>query len=216
MALKHISAFDLDHTLVSTNSSVLFYRYLISKGFFRSISLIQTLLYSLRHTFFNLGLKELHEKVFKRFLKGAPLGLVQEEVGQFLKKDFYRFLYPPAFARLRRAQHEGHHTVILSNAPGFIVGPIADYLEVNEWHSSHYRTDEEGMFESVESVLLGEGKALKIQELIDSLSTTIEKVIAYSDSDLDLPFLNAAGTPVAVNPNAKLLKVSKQKAWEIL
>jgi len=144
------------------------------------------------------------------------LGLIQEEVGQFLKKDFYRFLYPPSLARLRRAQHEGHHTVILSNAPGFIVGPIAEYLEVHEWHSSHYRTDQEGMFEAVEFVLLGEGKAKKIQELVQKLGTSAKKVIAYSDSDLDLPFLHAAGTPVAVNPTAKLLKVSKKRAWEII
>lgn len=214
--MKKISAFDLDHTLVSTNSSMLFYRYLISRGFFRPLSIIPTILYSLRHAFFNLGLKELHEKVFNKFLKGESLKLVQEEVAQFLKKDFYRFLYPPTFTRLRRAQHEGHHTVILSNGPAFIVGPIADYLGVNEWYSSNYGVNSEGIFEKVESVLLGDGKAKYISSLVKKLKTLPKKVTAYSDSDLDLPFLQAAGTPVAVNPNSKLLKISKTYSWEVL
>lgn len=214
--MKQISAFDLDHTLVSSNSSLLFYRYLISKGFYRQISLIRTALYSLRHQFMNLSLTALHEKVFERFLKGAPFGLVQEEVTQFLKKDFYRFLYYPTFERLRRAQHQGDHTVILSNAPSFIVGPIAEYLEVSEWRSSHYTVNEEGNFESVESVLLGEGKAECIDQMTKSLKIAREQVTAYSDSDLDLPFLHSAGTPVAANPNSKLLKVSKKNSWEII
>lgn len=158
----------------------------------------------------------LHEKVFERFLKGAPFSLVQEEVAQFLKKDFYRFLYFPTFERLRRAQHQGHHTVILSNAPSFIVGPIAEYLEVNEWYSSHYSLDDEGNFNTVDSILLGEGKAEYIANLAKTNQIASQEITAYSDSHLDLPFLEAAGNPVAVNPNPQLLKVSKQKSWEII
>lgn len=163
-----------------------------------------------------LSLTALHEKIFERFLKGAPFSLVQEEVKQFLKRDFYRFLYHPTFERLRRAQHQGNHTVILSNAPSFIVGPIADYLEVSEWYSSHYSVNEEGNFESIESILLGEGKAECIDQMAKSFKIAREQVTAYSDSDLDLPFLHSAGTPVAANPNPKLLKVSKKNFWEII
>ncbi len=214
--MKQISAFDLDHTLVSSNSSLLFYRYLITKGFYRPLSILRTLFYSIRHHYFNLSLTDLHILAFDEFLKGAPLKLVQEEVTQFLKKDFYRFLYYPTFSRLRRAQHAGHHTVILSNGPSFIVGPIAEYLEVNEWRSSHYGVDEEGNFDKVESILLGQDKANYIKKLIEKLKTKAQEVTAYSDSDLDLPFLEAAGTPVAVRPNSKLRKISEQNAWEIL
>ncbi|MCB1081763.1 MAG: HAD family phosphatase [Chlamydiia bacterium] len=214
--MKRIAAFDLDHTLVSSNSSALFYRYLISKGFFRSISLVRTALYSLRHHFFDLSLTKLHEKVFDRFLKGAPLSLVQEEVTQFLKKDFYRFLYFPTFERLRRAQHQGHHTVILSNGPSFIVGPIAEYLEVNEWHSSEYGVDEEGKFKAIDSILLGEEKAKRIHTLAEKHQVPADLITAYSDSHLDLPFLEAAGVPVAVNPNGKLRKISQEKKWEVI
>ena len=211
-----ISAFDLDHTLVRSNSGFLFYRYLISRGFYRPISLVGTIMYSVRHYFLNLSLTELHYKIFDKFLKGIPLKLVQEEVAAFLERDFYRFLYFPTFNRLRLAQHQGHYTVILSNGPSFIVGPIAEYLGVNEWYSSHYQVDREGKFSEIDSVLLGEGKATCMEELVGRLETSYSRVTAYSDSDLDLPFLQAAGNPVAVNPNSKLLKVSKEHSWEVI
>jgi len=211
-----ISAFDLDHTLVGTNSGLLFYRYLIKRGLFRSSSILRSFVYSIRHYFFDLSLQELHEKVFERFLKGSLLAQVQEEVAGFLKKDFFRYLYYPTFARLRLAQHQGHHTVILSNGPSFLVGPIAEYLEVSEWGSSVYSVDAQGKFDGIESILLGEGKASYIHKLTEQFKTDLEKVTVYSDSILDLPFLSIAGKAVVVNPSSKLKKLSQKNLWEII
>ena len=214
--MKQISAFDLDYTLIASNSSFLFYHYLISKGFYPYFSLIQTAFYSTCYHLLNLSLTMLHKKVFERFVKGVSFATIQEEVKRFLQKDFYRFLYYPAFERLRRAQHQGDHTIILSNAPSFLVGPIAKYLEVNDWYASHYAVNDQGNFESITSVLLGEGKAKRIDQIRETFCIHRSQITAYSDSDLDLSFLYAAGTPVATNPNPKLLKVSKENAWEII
>ena len=211
-----ISAFDLDHTLVGTNSSLLFYRYLIRRGIYPLFSLLRTSLYSIRHYFFDLSLSALHERVFERFLKGFPLSIVQEEVKRFLQNDFYRFLYYPTFSRLRSAQHQGHRTVILSNGPSFLVGPIAHYLDVDEWSSSVYSTDNKGFFRSVDSVLLGEGKASYIQNLAKRFQTDLQKVTAYSDSIHDLPFLSIAGKAVVVNPDGRMRKISQEKLWEVI
>jgi len=211
-----ISAFDLDHTLVGTNTSLLFYRYLIQRGFYRPISILRTAYYSIRHYFFDLSLNALHEKVFERFLKGTPLSLVQEEVEKFLQEDFYRFLYYPTFSRLRLAQHEGHHTVILSNGPSFLVGPIAEYLGVSEWGSSVYSIDNEGKFNSIDTILLGEGKAFYIQNLAKRFKIDPKKVTAYSDSIQDLPFLSVAGKAIVVNPDSKMKKISQEKFWEVI
>ena len=211
-----ISAFDLDHTLIGTNSSLLFYRYLVKRGLYSPTSILRTLTYSLRHYFLDLSLSALHEKVFERFLRGTSLAMVQKEVAQFLAKDFYRFLYYPSFARLRMAQHAGHHTVILSNGPSFLVGPIADYLGVNEWGSSHYSVDNEGMFKSIDSILLGEGKASYLNSLTKKFKIDLKKVTAYSDSALDLPFLSVAGKAVVVNPDSKMKKISQENLWEVI
>jgi HAD superfamily hydrolase (TIGR01490 family) len=39
---------------------------------------------------------------------------------------------------------------------------------------------------------------------------------AYSDSESDLPMLRAVGHPVAVNPDAPLLRVAREEGWQVL
>ena len=211
-----ISAFDLDYTLVHSNASVLFYRYLMRKGIFHPFFLFRTLIYQAQYYCLKLDLIKLHQKVFRRFLKGQPLGYIRHHVEYFLQDDFYRHLYFPAFAHLRRAQHEGHHTVIISNSPSFLVEPIAKYLGVCQWYSSHYLTDEKGALRKIGTILLGEEKAYHLRRLIQKFKTKREKVTAYSDSLFDLPFLHAAGKAVVVNPNGKMRRICREKKWEMI
>ena len=39
---------------------------------------------------------------------------------------------------------------------------------------------------------------------------------AYSDSATDLPMLEAVGHPVAVNPDRGLLRVAREREWEVV
>jgi len=163
-----------------------------------------------------MPLSEFHRKVFSRFLRGRALKQIEDEVHHFLASHFYRYLYTPALSCLRRAQHEGHHTLVISSSPSFLVEPLANYLGCSGWHSSNYLTDKKGIFKRVGSILSGSGKAKHLQKIIRTLNTTREKVTAYSDSVTDLPFLYAAGRAIVVNPYGKLKKISKKEKWEVI
>jgi hypothetical protein len=41
----------------------------------------------------------------------------------------------------------------------------------------------------------------------------LEESVAYADSASDLPMLEAAGYPVAVNPEAKLAAIARRRGW---
>ncbi len=176
----------------------------------------QAFLISFEHRFFHLGLDALHEKAFQFFLRGKQLATLQSEVKQFLADEFYQFFYFPALSRLRRAQHEGHHTLILSSSPSFIVGPIAHYLDVALWRSSEYTTGEDGRFKQVGSVLSGEEKGRYLKAFAKAHHIPANEVVAYSDSPLDLPFLMAAGKAVVANPSRYMKKICRKKNWEII
>jgi HAD superfamily hydrolase (TIGR01490 family) len=60
--------------------------------------------------------------------------------------------------------------------------------------------------------LHAENKARCIQELDYDLTAST----AYSDSHTDLPFLEAVGHPVAVNPDRKLRRIAAQRGWPVL
>ena len=61
-----------------------------------------------------------------------------------------------------------------------------------------------------------EGKAQAIRELAEREGYDLSASYAYSDSESDLPMLNAVGHPVAVNPDATLGRVAKEEGWEVI
>ena len=49
-----------------------------------------------------------------------------------------------------------------------------------------------------------------------SSTTTSPRRTAYSDSHTDLPFLEAVGHPVAVNPDRALRRIAGERGWPVL
>jgi HAD superfamily hydrolase (TIGR01490 family) len=61
-----------------------------------------------------------------------------------------------------------------------------------------------------------EGKAEAIREVAAREGIDLAESFAYSDSESDLPMLRAVGHPVAVNPDAALLRVSRAEGWQVM
>jgi HAD superfamily hydrolase (TIGR01490 family) len=61
-----------------------------------------------------------------------------------------------------------------------------------------------------------QGKAQAIRELAAAQDIDLAASYAYSDSESDLPMLEAVGHPVAVNPDRHLARVAKERGWPIL
>jgi len=62
----------------------------------------------------------------------------------------------------------------------------------------------------------GEGKAAAIRELAAEIELDLAASTAYSDSHTDLPFLEAVGNPVVVNPDRELRRIAAARGWPIL
>jgi phosphoserine phosphatase len=60
--------------------------------------------------------------------------------------------------------------------------------------------------------LHAENKAACIRELDFDLAAST----AYSDSHTDLPFLEAVGRPVCVNPDRALRRIAAERRWPVL
>jgi HAD superfamily hydrolase (TIGR01490 family) len=61
-----------------------------------------------------------------------------------------------------------------------------------------------------------EGKAEAIREVAAERGYDLAESFAYSDSESDLPMLRAVGHPVAVNPDAELLRVARAEGWQVM
>lgn len=74
----------------------------------------------------------------------------------------------------------------------------------------HYTGRNEGPF------TYGEGKAQALRKLAAAQGIELSASYAYSDAISDVPFLRAVGHPVAVNPDAALLRLAGQEGWEVI
>lgn len=61
-----------------------------------------------------------------------------------------------------------------------------------------------------------DGKADAIRELAAAEGIDLAQSYAYSDSESDLPMLEAVGHPVAVNPDSELERVARERGWRIM
>jgi hypothetical protein len=61
----------------------------------------------------------------------------------------------------------------------------------------------------------GPFKAEAIRELADAEGIDLSASYAYSDSYTDAPMLEVVGHPVAVNPDRVLLKLAREREWEV-
>ena len=62
----------------------------------------------------------------------------------------------------------------------------------------------------------GDGKAAAVRELATQEGFDLEASTAYSDSHTDLPFLEAVGNPVVVNPDRELRRIAAERGWPVL
>ena len=64
--------------------------------------------------------------------------------------------------------------------------------------------------------LHGENKARAVRELAEEEGLELATSTAYSDSHTDLPFLEAVGNPVVVNPDRALRRIAGARGWPVL
>ena len=67
----------------------------------------------------------------------------------------------------------------------------------------------------VGEILHGPGKAHAVRALAIREGLNLRRCTAYSDSYNDVPMLTLVGTAVAINPDADLRDVARERGWEI-
>ncbi|MBS0620027.1 MAG: haloacid dehalogenase-like hydrolase [Verrucomicrobia bacterium] len=213
---RHLVVFDLDRTLVRGNSSFDFCKFLVKSDVLPLAALLYSCVCYAQHALFKMPLEELHRKIFESCLQGRSLPALQEQLTPFLASYLPSMLYQPALEKLRLSQHLGHHTLVLSNGPSFLVEKFAEALGVDEWYATEYAVDKEQKLCHIAKVMLGEDKALQLSATAKRLGIDRTEITAYTDSALDLPMLLAAGNPVVVNPRAAFYRLSSKRNWPIL
>lgn len=211
---NRLIAFDLDHTLLTCNSSFAFGCFLFQRGLCPWWNMVSLLSCYATHKVGLLSMSRLHRIIFALFFRGKSKQDFCCYAELFLDLSLNEILFFPVYQKLLDAQSAGDTVVLFSSGPDFLVNAFARRLKIDRSLATTYAVNELGLFSEVTHIVSGKEKACALRDMADSLS--FKSSTAYSDSYLDVPFLAAASNAVVVRPDRSLRKLSLLRGWSII
>jgi HAD superfamily hydrolase (TIGR01490 family) len=215
-----LALFDLDHTLLSGDSDVLWCEFLIAEGLLDRAE-FEPRNRAMAERYAN-GLASPAEfcGFYAQTLAGA-----RPDGWQDLRSRFLRAVIAPripAAARALVARHrEGGDRVILTTATNrFLVELTASELGIADLLATEVEVVD-GMFTGRNTGILNmrDGKVARLHDWLRTQGlepSALADATFYSDSSNDLPLLLAVGYPVAVDPDERLAGCARERGWPVL
>lgn len=211
--------FDVDNTLVHGSSLVHFARGLAAREYFTYRDLAR---FALAQAKFQLTGRESSEDVAAgrrkalAFIEGrstAELVDLGEEIYDEIIADK---VWPGTQALAQMHLDAGQQVWLVTATPYELAATIARKLGLTGALGT-VAESVDGVFTGrlVGDILHGSGKAHAVRSLAIREGLNLRRCTAYSDSFNDVPMLSLAGTAVAINPDADLRDLARQRGWEI-
>ena len=214
---RHIAAFDLENTLISSNVvesfSWLATRDLNTKDRLKFTAAMVRDAPSL----LALDRKDRGDflRSFYRRYEDAPADLLREDAWDYLTDLVITKSFPAGIRRVREHRALGHRTILITGALDFLVEPLRPLFDEIIAAKMSVRSDGSMSGELDVGPPTGEQRALILASYAEAEGLRLEESIAYADSASDLPMLEAVGHPVAVNPEAKLATIARKRGWHV-
>lgn len=210
--------FDLDKTIIAKSSTLAFTRPLFRAGLLTRRTLAKAGIAQAYYQMFGADHDQL-ERV-KSELAQLTSGWNRDEIVALVEETVSAIVPPLVFAEalaiIDHHRGQGHRIIVVSSSPEEIVKPLCRYLGIDEAIATRASTDASGQYTGeIELYAYGPGKAEAISTTADREGIDLANSYAYSDSATDLPMLELVGNPVAVNPDGELLKIARERGWEI-
>lgn len=114
---------------------------------------------------------------------------------------------------------QGDLCIIITATNSFITEPIANAFKIDNLIATEVETAEEYLTGKILGTpCYQDGKVVKLKQwlALQSDKLSIANSVFYSDSVNDLALLEAVKEPIAVDPDHKLLQISRDRNWQIL
>lgn len=155
------------------------------------------------------------QRAFYREYEGLEAAAMRRLGQEALEAVTLRRIYPEGLRRLREHKRAGHRVLLLTGALDVVVEPLAELLEV-EVDCAHLLQRDGLLTGDLQSPPpAGEARATLLEEYAASHGIDLAESFAYADAISDLPMLEMVGTPVVVNPDARLSQVADQRGWRV-
>jgi HAD superfamily hydrolase (TIGR01490 family) len=212
---RQVAAFDLENTLISSNV-VESYSWLAT----RRLDPVERLRYIARTMLEAPGLLRLDRadrtdflRHFYRRYENAPVEQIEIDARELLSQVILSKAFPDGIRRVRRHRALGHRTILITGALDFAVEGLRPLFDEIVAAEMSIRPDGTYSGEMVSVPPTGEARAQILADFCSAEGFDLDQCVAYADSSSDLPLFEAAGFPVAVNPETRLAAIARKRGW---
>ena len=216
---QRLALFDLDNTLLEGDSDHAWGEFLIDRG------LVDEKKHRARNDqFYKDYLDEnLDMHAYIAFSLDPILTYTIDQrsalLADFMKKCIENMMLEKAQALVNAHKSQGDLCVIVTATNNVITMPIARAFKISNLIATEAELDKNFLTGKIVGVpCYQQGKIEKLNQWLKSQpnNLSLDDSIFYSDSINDLPLLEAANEAVAVDPDHKLLQLSRERDWGIL
>jgi HAD superfamily hydrolase (TIGR01490 family) len=217
---KRIALFDLDHTLIPTDSDFEWGQYTIEIGWNDPVEFKRRNDEFFAH--YRAGTLDIHEYV--RFAtqairaQGATKSIAART--RFICANIEKALKKPALDLVASHRDAGDELLIVTATNEFVTRPIADLFGVEHLIAVELAKNAAGDWtgEIAGTPSFREGKVARVESWLAArgLDWQNTETFFYSDSMNDLPLLERVTHAVATNPDARLRALATGRGWRVL
>lgn len=208
--------FDMDRTLIRKDTARLYVRYQRDVGEATWRDTLQVGWWLVQYTLGVINAERVAEQVLAAYAGASEQHMVDRCKGWF--RD-YVLEHVSDRGREVVAEHRdrGDALVIVTGATRYAAEPLARELGIEHVLCTQLEVDADGKFTGrvQKPLCYGAGKITMVEQLAGDASWSVDDAVFYSDSITDLPLLERVGTPVVVNPDARLRRTARERGWTI-
>ena len=209
--------FDLDRTLISRSSSLALAGLFRRRGMIGRRQVVKAAVAQLLFARFGAGQARVGQTADSAMavLKGVPVETVRDIAADAWEPVLAPLVYREALERAEQHRRRGEDVYIASAALEEVVQEVARRLGFAGAIASRAEVADGVYTGRLERRLYGPEKAEALRETASEKGIDLIASTAYSDSHSDIPFLEAVGTPVAVNPDRELRRLAEERGWAV-
>jgi len=220
-AAPPLALFDLDGTLLAGDTDVLWCEFLIDEGVLDR----ETFAAKNRVVADRYGRGEITPAEFAGFYAATLAGRAPAEWAPLRERFVARAIAPrigaASFDLVAARRARGDRLVLTTATNRFLTAPVAALLGIADLVATELEVAATGEFtgRTAGVVNMREGKLARLALWLDDqglAASSVSSATFYSDSINDLPLLAAVGTPVVVDPDARLRTEAARRGWPVI
>jgi HAD superfamily hydrolase (TIGR01490 family) len=207
--------FDMDKTLLSVDTAMSWTKFLYRRGELPASMLAKAVYWS---TLYKLAVLDM-ESVFAKLALDLRGDLESDMIAKcaiWYRDDVAPHVAPAGRVMIEHHRQRGHTIVLATGSTIYAATPVAANVGIEHVLSSRLEVAADGVFTGKASVYcFGHHKVTLAERWAEEHGIDLARSYFYSDSYNDLPMLARVGTPIAVNPDARLRRHARQRGWAI-